>query len=37
LRIRGYHFELGDPLSAQANRNLDAASAKVQLWHSQHV
>jgi hydrogenase maturation protease len=37
LRIRGYHFELGDPLSAQANRNLDAASVKVQQWHSQHI
>lgn len=37
LRIRGYHFELGDPLSAQASRNLDAASVKVQQWHSQHL
>lgn len=37
LRIRGYHFELGDPLSAQANKNLDAASAKVQQWYSQHI
>lgn len=37
LRIRGYHFELGDSLSAQANRNLDAASVKIQQWYSQQV
>ncbi len=29
LRIRGYEFELGDPLSAQAGANLDAANGCV--------
>ncbi|HEX5337885.1 MAG TPA: hydrogenase maturation protease [Gallionella sp.] len=29
LRIRGYDFELGDPLSAQASANLEAATELV--------
>lgn len=37
LRIRGYHFELGDTLSAQANSNLAAAVGKIQQWHAQHL
>ncbi len=30
LRIRGYHFELGDALSDQASRNLQAAIKHIQ-------
>lgn len=37
LRIRGYRFELGDTLSAQANSNLAAAIRKIQHWHAQHL
>ena len=37
LRIRGYHFELGDALSARASVNLEAAIKKIQQWHLQHV
>jgi hydrogenase maturation protease len=37
LRIRGYRFELGDTLSAQANNNLAAAIRKIQQWHAQHL
>ncbi|MBS0497588.1 MAG: hydrogenase maturation protease [Gammaproteobacteria bacterium] len=37
LRIRGYRFELGDTLSAQANNNLAAAIRKIQQWHAQHA
>ncbi|UJP04861.1 MAG: hydrogenase maturation protease [Nitrosomonas sp.] len=35
LRIRGYRFELGNPLSEQAAGNLDAAVTKVRQWHTQ--
>lgn len=34
LRIRGYAFELGNPLSEQAQNNLEAAISKVQQWHA---
>ncbi|MBS0423653.1 MAG: hydrogenase maturation protease [Proteobacteria bacterium] len=37
LRIRGYHFELGDALSAQANHNLAAAIRKIQQWHAEYL
>lgn len=37
LRIRGYHFELGDTLSARAGVNLEAAIKQIQQWHLQHV
>lgn len=37
LRIRGYHFELGDALSAQANMNLEAAINQIQQWQLQHL
>lgn len=37
LRIRGYHFELGDALSAQANMNLEAAARYLQQWQLQHL
>ncbi|WP_292993133.1 hydrogenase maturation protease [Nitrosomonas sp.] len=37
LRIRGYHFELGDPLSARAGVNLEAAIKQIKQWHLQHV
>lgn len=37
LRIRGYRFELGDALSAQADINLTAAIRKIQQWHAQHA
>ena len=37
LRIRGYHFELGDTLSAQANSNLAAAIRKIRQWHAQNL
>ncbi len=45
LRIRGYQFELGDPLSAKASGNLDAAiaftrklstNADLLHWQSSH-
>lgn len=36
LRIRGYAFELGNPLSARAQHNLEAAVAKVRQWHTEH-
>ena len=32
LRIRGYDFELGNPLSGEAAENLAMASAKVREW-----
>ena len=32
LRIRGYDFELGNPLSLQASSNLEAAILKVHEW-----
>jgi len=32
LGIRGYDFELGTPLSAGAQRNLDAAVAMLEQW-----
>lgn len=32
LRIRGYSFELGDRLSAQADSNLQAALAAIRKW-----
>jgi hydrogenase maturation protease len=32
LRVRGYAFELGDPLSDGAESNLDAASACIRDW-----
>ncbi len=32
LRIRGYDFELGAPLSGQATANLEAAAARVRAW-----
>lgn len=34
LAIRGYEFELGAPVSAQARRNLDAAIAMLEQWLS---
>lgn len=37
LRIRGYYFELGDPLSARASENLEAAIKQIQQWHLQHI
>ncbi|MBS0587753.1 MAG: hydrogenase maturation protease [Proteobacteria bacterium] len=37
LRIRGYRFELGDVLSAQADNNLAAAIRKIRQWHAQHL
>ena len=37
LRIRGYHFELGDPLSARAGVNLEAAIKQIKQWYLQHV
>lgn len=37
LRIRGYRFELGDTLSAQADNNLAAAIGKIRQWHAQHL
>lgn len=37
LRIRGYHFELGEALSARASVNLEAAIKQIQQWHSQHA
>lgn len=36
LRIRGYHFELGDRLSTQASMNLDEAIKQIQHWYLQH-
>jgi len=36
LRIRGYAFELGNPLSERAQHNLKAAIAKVRQWHAGH-
>lgn len=36
LRIRGYRFELGNALSAQADNNLTAAIRKIRQWHAQH-
>lgn len=36
LRIRGYTFELGNPLSARAQHNLEAAVAKVRQWLMEH-
>lgn len=36
LRIRGYRFELGDALSQQANKNLQAAVRQIQQWCLQH-
>jgi hydrogenase maturation protease len=32
LRVRGYGFELGDGLSAEATANLDQATAMAQRW-----
>ena len=32
LRIRGYDFELGNPLSGRAAVNLEAANARVREW-----
>jgi hydrogenase maturation protease len=32
LRIRGYDFELGKPLSGRAAANLEAALSKVRAW-----
>ncbi len=32
LRIRGYGFELGAPLSDEASANLEQAQAKVRAW-----
>jgi hydrogenase maturation protease len=32
LRIRGYDFELGNPLSGRAAANLEAANARVREW-----
>lgn len=37
LRIRGYHFGLGEALSARASVNLEAAIKQIQQWHSQHI
>lgn len=37
LRIRGYHFELGDGLTAQAIMNLEAAIKQIQCWHLQYL
>ncbi len=35
LAIRGYGFELGEPLSAEASANLEAAVAWFQAWREQ--
>lgn len=32
LAIRGYHFELGEPMSSQAAANLDAALSFLMRW-----
>ena len=32
LRIRGYDFELGDPLTGKASANLERATEKVRDW-----
>lgn len=32
LRIRGFHFELGAPLSGDAAANLEAATVRVREW-----
>jgi hydrogenase maturation protease len=32
LRIRGYDFELGDPLTGKASANLECATEKVRDW-----
>jgi Ni,Fe-hydrogenase maturation factor len=32
MRIRGYGFELGDPLSSAAAANLEKAQARVRAW-----
>ncbi len=32
MRIRGYGFELGDPLSDAASANLEQAQARVRTW-----
>ena len=32
LRIRGYGFELGEPLSAEAEQNLEQAAANIRAW-----
>jgi hydrogenase maturation protease len=37
LAIRGEHFELGEPISAGAEQNLDAALAWVTTWISQAI
>lgn len=37
LRIRGYQFELGDALSAQAGMNLEAAIKQIQQWRLHHL
>ena len=37
LRIRGYHFELGDALSTRAIMNLEAAIKQIQHWHLQYI
>lgn len=37
LRIRGHHFELGKPLSARANINLEAAIQYIRQCHLQHL
>ena len=37
LRIHGYHFELGDALSAQAIVNLEASIKQIRHWHQQYL
>ncbi len=37
LRIRGYDFELGNPLSKRADINLEAAIKYVQHWHFHYL
>ena len=36
LTITGIQFELGEPMSKQANSNLDAALAMLEQWLSTH-
>lgn len=32
MRIRGYGFELGEPMSAEAERNLEQAAEDIRTW-----